>query len=114
MNKPNKLIDYQDEMDICLKFGEGNMGAISFILSVVNDMSITRRTRERYYSLLDSLQLYGSPLYMLWNDCCHRNNPEVYKVLDDFDKELITEEQIHEHVNVSGGRGHSFSDIMIE
>jgi len=30
------------------------------------------------------MELYGSRLYQLWNDCCDRDLGTVYKVLDQY------------------------------
>lgn len=63
-------------------------------------------------SLFDSIGLYGSKLYMLWNDCCDRDMDKVKSVLDARQRGKLTDQEILEHV--AGGWGTPFDDLLQE
>ena len=57
----------------------------------------------------DTLELYGSKIYMLWNDCCNRDIKEVDKVLRNCQMGNLSKEAIHKNLNQ--GRGTPFEDL---
>lgn len=89
--------------EIVSSISEGNPGAMSVVMYFLTEGDILS------VLMFDKLELYGSKLYMLWNDCCGRNFINVKKVLDLWQQERISKEDIHEHV--SGGYGKPFAEI---
>jgi hypothetical protein len=63
-----------------------------------------------YMLYLDSIGLYGSKAYMLWNDCCRRNLEEVELVLRNYQMGYLSKEKIQE--NLSQGYGTSFANLI--
>ena len=59
------------------------------------------------------MELYGSYLYMLWNDCCNRDIKDVLKVIDGFKKEKIAKQDVEERIK-NVGYGKSFADLLEE
>jgi hypothetical protein len=55
---------------------------------------------------LDTIGIYGSQIYMLWNDCCDRNLEKLELVLRNFQMGELTAQEIIQ--NVSQGRGTPF------
>ena len=80
---------------------DGNPGALSFIIEAAHlppqmqDYASTAFARMRY------ADIKGSQLYMIWEDCCHRNTNTAIKVL--LEKSI---DEIKEHI--SGPRGIEF------
>ena len=60
-----KLTGNMSAMDMIMIMSEGNPGAISVIMQMMND---SRSFMD--ILLCDSLDIRGSKLYMLYNDCC--------------------------------------------
>ena len=47
----------------------------------------------------DSLGIYGSKIYMLWNDCCDRDMGKLNETLQYFREGDISEEEIHANLD---------------
>lgn len=48
---------------------------------------------------LDTLGIYGSKIYMLWNDCCGRDLKKLTKTIHYFQSGQISKEEIHENLD---------------
>jgi len=55
--------------------------------------------------MFDALRLRGASIYMLWNDCLHRNTGDLVTLIDLWKNDAISSEKILKHVNAEGGRG---------
>ncbi len=86
--------------DIMVKMSEGNPGALTVLILPIKEDEMNLVTR---ILALDTMNLYGSKLYMLWNDCCDRDLQKVKNIIDAWKSGKITSEIIHKAV--SGGRG---------
>ena len=84
-----KLTKNMNTMDIVMTMCEGNPGALNVLMQMMNDprgfMDIL---------LCDSLDIRGSKLYMLHNDCCKRNNDKFYRTLMMLRNGVYSAEQI--------------------
>ena len=76
-------------MDMIMTMCEGNPGALNVIMQMMNDprsfMDIL---------LCDSLDIRGSKLYMLFNDCCGRDTDKFNRTLMMLRCGVFSEEQI--------------------
>lgn len=90
-----KLTGDMSVMDMVMTMSEGNPGAIQILAQMMND-------HRRFIDILlcDSLDIRGSKLYMLNNDCCGRN-------MDKFDRTLMmlrcgvfSQEDIHKNLEL--------------
>lgn len=72
---------------VIMKMAEGNIDCLTFLMEFVRDIP------DAFLLILklDSINLYGSRLYMLWNDCCGRDSEKVAKVIRDYTPEAILE-----------------------
>ena len=59
------------------------------------------------------MELYESHLYMLWNDCCNRDIKKVIKILELYEREIITQQDIDERIK-NVGYGRNFDDLIKE
>lgn len=91
--------------DLLVKFSGGNPGAATTLMSIIQYDFLTGC---RALMVLDELGIYGSRLYMLWNDCCDRNPKKVIRVLDAYLSGHLESETIDEHIDQ--GRGVPFSN----
>ena len=97
-------IDLHDSMmDIVTKMSEGNPGAMAFVMEVITSVEMGL---IKIILPCDTIGLYGSKLYMLWNDCCNRNINEVIRVIEAWRTGKISSREILN--NVSQGRGTPF------
>ena len=90
-----KLTGDMSPMDMIMTMCEGNPGALNVIMQMMNDprsfMDIL---------LCDSLDIRGSKLYMLHNDCCERNNDKFNRTLMMLRCGIFSEEQIQANLNL--------------
>lgn len=87
-------------MDIVTKMSEGNPGALTVIMKFMNGDGIDI---IKYILPLDTLEIYGSRLYMLWNDCCQRDDDKLKRVIDAYKFGKLSKESIIE--SIGWGRG---------
>lgn len=91
-------------MEFVSQLAQGNPGAMAFTMELLangddasRDMAITALKR------MDAIGIRGSKLYMLWNDCCGRDNEKaVIEMLNRSTQELT--------YALIGGRGTPFRD----
>lgn len=96
MGTPYRINGYMSWPEVIEAMSEGNPGAIECIGLMFLD--------EPYDTaldmlLLDKLEIYGSKLYMLWNDCCGRDVQKMRKTIKAFRSHKFTKEQIHENLS---------------
>lgn len=98
--------------DIIIKLSDGNPGALTTL------MELTKSYKNSFdafpdYLAIDTMELYSSQLYMLWNDCCDRNIEKVKQIIKLYREGKITSKDIHERVK-NVGYGKSFDDLIGE
>ncbi len=102
--------------DILEKLADGNPGALTALYQFINasygdngDLYIAR-CFETFF-IIDMMELYGSHLYMLWNDCCNRDTKKFLKVIEGYREGKIKKSDLNERIfNV--GYGKSFDDLL--
>lgn len=80
-------------LDTCMAMGEGNPGAIVCVIEMMNQGMLLDLL------MLDTKEVYGEKLYMLWNDCCDRDMEKYKKTLELIRTGAITDEQLHANLN---------------
>ena len=99
--------------DNILIFAGNNPGALTTLTELFKyDKEDTGKFAEQLL-LLDFMGLYESHLYMLWNDCCNRNIKKVAKIIELYEEQIITQEDINERIK-NVGYGKSFDDFFKE
>ena len=91
-------------------FSDGNPGALTALFELM------KQAEDRtglFLITLDRMQLYGSHLYMLWNDCCNRDINKVIKILELYEREIITQKDIDDRIK-NVGYGLNFDEFLEE
>lgn len=107
MNTSTRLTGTDSIMDVAMKMSEGNPGALTVIMQLLQNPADIG-----FILACDSIGLYGSQLYMLWNDCCGRDMSRTKTVLKAWQRGKVTAEEILQHV--SGGYGVPFEGLNDE
>ncbi len=97
-------------LDVIIKLSEGNPGAITTLTELANSYKSFFEVAPDYLTI-DTMGLYDSQLYMLWNDCCDRNIEKVKQIIKLYREGKITSRDIDERIK-NGGRGKSFDDLI--
>ena len=88
----------------------GNPGALTCMLQILQ--------KKDWYGgvepfmmilLLDTMELYGADIYMLWSDCCAKDLNQMELVMRNFQMGLLSLETIRE--NLDQGRGTPFENL---
>lgn len=76
----NRIDIFSDELsDAIYKLSEGNPGAATCLVSLYKDESKTRHiTFLDVLLLMDHYRIYGSQIYIIWNDLCKRDSFKTY------------------------------------
>ena len=102
--KNNLKLTEEDSMkDVAMKMSEGNPGALQVVMKLLSNPGDLM-----YILACDKIGLYGSRLYMLWNDCCDRDIEAFKSVLRGWTSGKYSTDEILDHV--SGGYGRLFSE----
>lgn len=88
-----KINGNMNMMEMVMIMSEGNPGAMSVIMGMMQDL-----TGPRDILMLDSMDIRGSHLYMLNNDCCRRDPAKFKRTLMVLRSGVFTQEQIHENL----------------
>lgn len=75
MNTKTRLTSETSIKEAIIEMSEGNPGALTCMMEMMdsNPMALS----DILY--FDSLGIYGSKIYMLWNDCCDRDMNSLTK-----------------------------------
>jgi len=93
MNKSKIEMDMHIR-DTIVEVADGNIGALNACMEIINtDLGLNK------IEYLYAKKIYGSKLYMLWNDCCNRNIEWFNKTVDAFNNDDFTDDEIHENLN---------------
>ena len=96
MERKEKLTANTSAMDMFMIMSEGNPGALNVLMQMMND------PRDFMDILLcDSLDIRGSKLYMLNNDCCGRDINKFRRTLMMLRSGVFTDKQIHQNLELA-------------
>lgn len=93
----NRLTDDMDVDGMLIAMWDGNTEALQCMVTILED---DQKKGIEDIRLLDSLEIYGKKISVIWNICCKCNIKEFKKTLKAFRKGKYTKEKIHE--NLSG------------
>lgn len=81
--------------DILITMSEGNPGALTCMMQMMTSDPMALLD----ILLFDSMGIYGSKIYMVWNDCCGRDMAKFKETIQAFREGKFTEEEIHENLS---------------
>ena len=82
-------------MDMLITMSEGNPGALTCLMQMLESDPMAMLD----ILLFDSMGIYGSKIYMVWNDCCGRNMEKFKKTIQAFREGKFTEQEIHDNLS---------------
>ena len=92
----NRINPYMGLKEVISTMSEGNPGAMECIgLMFIDDPYDTALD----LLLLDELEIYGSKLYMLWDDCCKRDVKKMRETIQAFRDKKFSKEEIHKNLS---------------
>lgn len=94
-NKKEKITAEQSVFDMIMTMSEGNPGAMNVIMQMLEN---PRSLLDVF--LCDSLDIRGYKIYMLYNDCCERNEDKFNRTLMMLRCGVFSEQQIQENLNL--------------
>lgn len=104
-----KINSNMNSVDIIMTMSEDNPGAIQIVMQMMNNprsfMDIL---------LCDSLNIRGSKLYMLHNDCCERNTDKFNRTLMMLRNGVYSQDQIQSNLNLIRAIPFIDDNIVIE
>ena len=89
--------------EVIIKMSEGNPGCLAFLMELVKYREIKAMSD---ILLFDNMRVYGSKLYIFWNDCCDRNMEKASLVMDKLKKGEMEKQIFLNHID--GVRGIPF------
>ena len=84
-----------DMKEMLMTMAEGNPGALTCMMSMLQTDPMA--LLDILY--FDSMGIYGSKIYMLWNDCCGRDMSKFKETIKYLRSGAVSEEKIHENLN---------------
>ncbi len=81
--------------DMLITMSEGNPGALTCMMQMMTSDPMALLD----ILLFDSMGIYGSKIYMVWNDCCGRDMAKFKETIQAFREGKFTEEEIHENLS---------------
>jgi hypothetical protein len=99
-------------IDILTKMSEGNPGALTCLMEMMKKKDWYFPDMEPLFYILhlDELGLYGSQLYILWNDCCNRDLDLFETVMRNHQMRRLSRAALLS--NLEGGRGKPFEELV--
>jgi hypothetical protein len=96
--------------DILVTMAEGNPGAAKTMMQMLN------RSLEGFLDilLLDTLEIRGSKIYMLLNDCCGRDFDKLDRTLMMLRAGTFTQEQIHGNLELPYAIPFIDDDVIVD
>ena len=95
-NAKNRITADMTVQDMLLTMCEGNPGALTCMMELLFAGSDTGLLD---ILLFDSMGIYGSKIYMVWNDCCGRDMEKFKKTIQAFREGKFTEQEINENLS---------------
>lgn len=96
-NTNTRITANMSVQDMLITMCDGNPGALTFMMEMIQDDPMTGILD---ILLFDSMGIYGSKIYMVWNDCCGRDMEKFRETLRAFREGKFTEEEIHENLSL--------------
>lgn len=90
LTDPNMTLE-----EVIITMADGNPGAIACMMQMMNNSPMAML--DILY--LDSMEIYGEKIYMLWNDCCNKDMEKLDATLKYFRSGKISKEKILENLS---------------
>ena len=81
--------------EMLITMSEGNPGALTCMMQMIS--SDPKALLD--ILLFDSMGIYGSNIYMVWNDCCGRDMAKFKETIQAFREGKFSEAEIHENLS---------------
>ena len=81
--------------DMIVTMSEGNPGALTCMVNMLNYNPMAHLD----ILFFDTMEIYGSKIYMLWNDCCERDMDKFNKTIQYIREGKVSKEKVHENLN---------------
>lgn len=104
----SKIKEEMTVKDVLVEMSEGNPGALTFLMEEINLQDEKRFIADIIF--FDTYEIYGSKLYMFWNDACGRDLNKVKETILLIVSKNITKEKVHENLN--RGRALPFKEFL--
>ena len=95
-NTNTRITASMSVQDMLITMCDGNHGAFTCMIGMIQDDPMTGMLD---ILLFDTLGIYGSKIYMVWNDCCGRDMEKFKETLRAFREGKFTEEEIHKNLS---------------
>ena len=79
-----------------LTMSEGNPGALTCMRKMLQTDPMAAFLDILYF---DNMGIYGSKIYMLWDDCCGRDMSKFKETIKYLRSGAVSKEKIHENLN---------------
>lgn len=99
----NKITLEDSVQEVIFKLSEGNPGAVTAIVQLCESCSYEEFLT--YLIFFDDYEIYGSKIYMLWNDCCDRDLNKLIETIS-YIRANLNREEVHK--NLDRGRALPF------
>ena len=96
MANNNRITSNMSMKDVLITMCDGNPGALTCMMQLIQNDPLTGLLD---IMLFDSMGIYGSKIYMVWNDCCARNMEKFKETIKAFREGKFTEEEIKENLS---------------
>ena len=94
-NTNTRITADMNMQDMLFTMSEGNPGALTCMMQMMNSDPMALLD----ILLFDSLGIYGSKIYMVWNDCCDRDMVKFKETIQAFREGKFSKEEIHENLS---------------
>lgn len=104
-----KMTFEKKQMDVIINMAEGNIGAVNVLIELLNSPG-------GFMDILfcDALNIRGTKLYMLHNDCCGRDNEKFKITLSMFRNGVFSKDDIQNNLNLVRAIPFIDDDIVME
>jgi hypothetical protein len=115
MNKDTRIKLNDTMLDVFHKMSEGNPGALTAMMEI--HQSAEKIDPDAFMGplspilSLDTLGIYGSDIYVLWSDICHRNTAKMITVLRGWQLGYINGDKVADAAHRQDYSGSDMIDI---
>lgn len=93
-NTNTRITSDMNGQEILMAMSDGNPGALTCMLQMLESDPMAFLD----ILLFDTMGIYGSKIYMVWNDCCNRDMRKFKETIQAFREGKFTEEEIQENL----------------
>ena len=104
-----KISLFDTPVKIITEMSEGNPGAMTVVMQLMDLGNKGEFKAITTLLFLDTLEVYGSRLYMLWNDCCDRDINVMMDIVKQVQQGSRSHEDFNKHIGNGDGRGVPFA-----